>query len=349
METYAGAAFVTNAAVVVNDTDVMDKPISIRAAHLKGIKSFAHAPITVEGKPIGVLSAFSESVKGIFTNEFMELFKSLAGQIGVAWRNASQTEKLIEAKNQERELQIARTIQLGLLPNRIPEIAGTSLAGQCIPAREVGGDYYDFFVRGENALDLVIADVSGHNVGAALIMAEARTFIQAIARNLPSPGEILSALNKFLYEDLTRTEFFITMFYLRFNANTGEIAFASAGHNPPLVWKAQSRSCEWLDADGLILGIKQGVCFEEKHMHLQPGDILVLYTDGITEAANQTGILFGEDRLCAQLKENHVLSPQQIIDHLLNEVKRFSGLRSFVDDISIVVLKAEEVCKESLP
>jgi Na+/proline symporter/serine phosphatase RsbU (regulator of sigma subunit) len=343
METYAGAAFVTNAAVVVNDTELMDKPISIRAVHPKGIKSFAHAPIAIEGKPIGVLSAFSESAKGIFTDEFIELFQSLASQIGIAWRNANQTVKLIEAKEQERELQIARTIQLTLLPNDSPDILGISLAGKCVPSRVIGGDYYDFLHLGKNALDLLIADVSGHNVGTALFMAEVRTFIQASEKCILRPGDILSALNEFLYEDLTRAELFITMFYLKFNAVSRNLSFANAGHNRPMVWRKDALSCEWLDAEGLILGVKRGVKFEEREMNLREGDILLLYTDGITEAADADGVFFGEERLCTMLQDCHSLPPQQIIENLLREVRAFTGSESFVDDVSIVVMKVEEL------
>jgi len=341
METYAGAAFLTNSDLVVNDVDLMDKPSSIRFAHMKGIKSFAHAPISIEGRPIGVLSAYSESAKGMFTDEFRKLFTMLAGQIGVAWRNASQTEKLIEAKKQEQELQIARTIQLGLLPHHAPEITGISIAGRCVPANDVGGDYFDFLVRDENALDLVIADVSGHNIGAALIMAEARTFIQSTAKNITSPKGMLSALNEFLYEDLTRTEFFISMFYLKYDYRSHELFFASAGHNPPLVWKASSKSCIRLDAEGLLLGVKKEVNFEEERMNLQSGDILLLYTDGITEAADHTGEFFGEHRLSTMLGESCQLSPQEIVDDLYREVRAFTGLQNFDDDLTIVVMKIE--------
>lgn len=348
METYAGAAYLSNSAIVINDTDLMDKLISARIVRREGIKSFAHAPITSEGKPIGVLSAFSKSAKGIFTDEFIELFESLAGLIGVAWRNARQTEKLIEAKEQERDLKIARTIQFGLLPALPPDIAGISLAGRCIPAREVGGDYYDFLPRDDDMLDLVIADVSGHNVGAALIMAETRTFIQAKAKSIQSPAEMMDALNEFLYEDLTRAELFITMFYLKYEADKRKLIYASAGHNPPLLWKTKSQTCEWLDAEGLILGVKKKVTFEVKQIQLQPGDVLLLYTDGITEAANLTGAFFGEDRLCALLTEYHALPPQQIIDNLLDEVRMFTGVQSFIDDVSLVVLKMEENRRESV-
>jgi len=340
-DTYAGESFLTNAALVINDTDVMDKPLSARVVRQEGIKSFAHAPIMIEGEAVGLLSAYSKSMKGIFTDEFMELFKSLAGQIGIALRNARQAERLIQAREHEKEMQIAKIIQLGLLPTGAPEVAGISLAGVCLPAHEVGGDYYDFLAHGVNALDLVIADVSGHNVGAALMMAETRAFIQAGVKSQQRPAEILSTLNELLYEDLTRAELFITMFYLYYRAETGTLAYGSAGHNPPMLWRASSQSCERLDAEGLILGVKRKVAYEEKQVQLEAGDMLLLYTDGITEAVNPAGEFFGEERLCALLEECRSLSPQELIDRALDRVRSFVGAPSFVDDISMVVMRVE--------
>jgi hypothetical protein len=340
-ESYIGEAFLNNSVLVVNDTDFMDKAFSAQLIHREGIKSFAHAPITIEGQPIGVLSAFSRSAKGIFTDEFVALFRSLAGQIGVAWRNARQTERLITAREQERELQIAKDIQLGLLPAKVPQLTGIALAGACVPAHQVGGDYYDYLQRGETLLDLVIADVSGHNVGAALLMAETRTFIQARSQGIHRASDIMSALNEFFYEDLTRAELFITMFYLIYDADTRRLSFASAGHNPPFVWRTDSRSCERLDAEGLILGIRRRVDFEEKQVQLYPGDVLLLYTDGITEAENQDSEFFGEERLASLFAEYHHLAPQQIIDNLLQQVRLFAGVHHFNDDVSLVVMQVE--------
>jgi Na+/proline symporter len=341
-ETYIGEAFLNNSVVVVNDTDFMDKAVSAQLIHREGIKSFAHAPIIIEGQPVGVLSAFSRSAKGIFTDEFVALFRSLAGQIGVAWRNARQTERLITAREQERELQIAKDIQLGLLPARVPQLTGIALAGTCVPAHQVGGDYYDFLQRGDYLLDLVIADVSGHNIGAALLMAETRTFIQARSQGIHRASDIMSALNEFFYEDLTRAELFITMFYLIYNSDSRRLSFASAGHNPPLIWRADSRNCERLDAEGLILGIRKWVDFEEKQVQLYPGDVLLLYTDGITEAESQDGEFFGEERLAALFAEYHHLAPEQIINNLLQQIRLFAGVHHFNDDVSLVVMQVKK-------
>jgi phosphoserine phosphatase RsbU/P len=342
MNTYIGAAFLTNSVRVINDSDLMEMPYSSQTIQREGIRSFAHAPIAIEGSPVGVLSAFSRSAKGIFTDEFIELFKNLAGQIAVAWRNAQQTDRLIEAREQAKEMEIAKAIQLGLLPSRTPDVPGISLAGRCVPARQVGGDYYDFLARGKEAIDLVIADVSGHSIGAALIMAETRTFIQAKAQEIHSTSDILKAVNEFFYEDLTRAELFITMFYLQYRPASRRLSYSSAGHNQPLVARSATGACERLDAEGLILGVRRNVQFEEQSRQLHPGDLLLLYTDGITEAESPDGVFFGEDRLCSLLQEYRSLPPAEIIDCLLDQVRLFTGTHNFQDDVSLVVMRVEE-------
>lgn len=340
-DTYIGATFLNNTGTVINDTDFMDRPASAQVIHREGIKSLAHAPIAVEGETVGVLSAFSRSSKGIFTTEFMELFNNIAGQIGVAWRNTRQTEQLITAKEQEKELQIAKKIQLGLLPAKVPQIEGISLAGLCVPARDVGGDYYDYLTYRNDEIDLVIADVSGHNIGAALIMAETRTFLNSKAGQLGSPSGILRELNDFFYKDLTSAELFITMFYCKYLPSTGELVYASAGHNPPFIYRQEEKTLEALDAEGLILGIKKDVKFEEKITQLYPGDMLILYTDGIIEAENKVGEFFGDQRLCQVIREHRELAANALIDKVLEQVRLFSGVHNFRDDVSLVVMKTD--------
>jgi len=342
METCIGQAFLTNSAVVVNDTDYMDKPASAQIIHREGIKAFAHAPITMEGEPIGVLSSFSKAIKGIFTEEFIELFTSLAGQIGVAWRNNQQTVRLIAAREQQKEMEIAKAIQLGLLPTRTPDIPGLQLAGLCVPAREVGGDYYDYLQRPDGILDLVVADVSGHSIGSALLMAETRTFIQARSQQLTSTREIMSALNEFFYADLTRAELFITMSYLKFDPATRILSYSSAGHNPPILHRNRSGEQWRLDAEGLILGIKRGIRFEQKQIQMMPGDLLVMFTDGITEADDPEGEFFGDRRLCEVVAGLSGKPPQQIIDEILHQARVFTRQNHFKDDISLVVLQLDE-------
>lgn len=304
-----------------------------------GIKSFMHVPIIAEGDTIGVLSTYSLSAKGLFTDEFNELLSSVANQIGIAWRNNALTEEMIMVKEQEKELEIAKHIQHDLLPDRAPDIEGIELYGLCVPTNQIGGDYFDYLQRDRERIDLVIADVSGHSIGAALLIAETRAFIRAKAESLQGPAQIIRAVNSFILTDLDRAEMFITLFYASYDGINQTLRYASAGHNNPMIWRAATGRCDHLDANGLILGVKPDVIFEEKETEMASGDLLILFTDGLTEAENHTGDFFGENRLEELLSEYHLLPTNQIIDRIMEQARLFTGTRSFRDDVTIVLLK----------
>jgi serine phosphatase RsbU (regulator of sigma subunit) len=221
------------------------------------------------------------------------------------------------------------------------------LAGVCVPAKDVGGDYYDYLVQPDGGLGLVIADVSGHNVGAALLMAETRTLIRARYGLIGSPRDTLAELNRFFYEDLSRAELFVTMFMLEFHPESGRSTYASAGHSPALLWRKTAGQCLRLDAEGLILGVCREFPYEQESIDLEAGDVLLLYTDGVTEAANSHQELFGEERLAELLKDSHQLSPQELIERIFQQVRLFTGSHSFNDDVSLVVMQVEELKKIS--
>ncbi len=341
---YIGDAFLSNKPRFVNDTTYITKPVSKELIEREGIRSFAHIPIVREGEPhLGILSVYSTSIVGLFTPGFLDLLSSLAGQLAQAVKIDSEMKaRELERREKERvlnEMEIAKQIQLSLLPANYPELKGVQFACCCVPATHVGGDYYDFFPRGESTVDVVIADVSGHSVGAALIMTETRSVLRAQIRLTSSAGEILSELNELLHEDLSRAELFITMFYAKYDAARRLLMYANAGHNPPLLFRPGEMSFTELDAEGLILGIKREVAFEEKCISLQTGDLLLIYTDGIIEAQNEAGELFGVGRLSDILAANHEEPPGRIIDAVLKEVTVFSRSPVLQDDISMVLMK----------
>jgi serine phosphatase RsbU (regulator of sigma subunit) len=340
MDTCIGNTYINNKVVLANDSDCADKPASIAIVRELKIKSFAHAPITVEGQPIGVLSSYSRYAKGIYTDEFIELYKNIAAQIGIAYRNSTQTVQLIEASEQQKQLKIAEDIQLDLLPKKMPEIEGLDIKGICVPAKQVGGDYFDFITH-ENELDIIIADVSGHNIGAALLMASTRTFIQAHNQQMFPPQTTLETLNGFLYKDLSSSELFITMFYLRYELKKNNLIYANAGHNQPLIYHPQNDSFDQLDAEGMILGIMPEIEFEQKEIAVESGDILVMYTDGIVEAQDKHEELFGMERFKELIRDHHTKSSNEIIDVTLEETRIFQGRRHFNDDVTMVVVKID--------
>jgi sigma-B regulation protein RsbU (phosphoserine phosphatase) len=218
-------------------------------------------------------------------------------------------------------------------------VSGVQLGGLCIPAKEVGGDYYDYLIHEDGRLDLVIADVSGHNVGAALIMAETRTLIRSRSGQFTKPQGLLRELNQFFYDDLTRAELFITLFYLQYHKDSREISFASAGHSPTLLWQANSQKCLRLDPEGLIIGVMKDFAYEQEALKLEEGDVLLLYTDGLIEAENEDSELFGEERLTELLTDKHKLPPQELITYIVDQVRFFSGHNNFQDDVSMIVMQ----------
>ncbi|ADE13568.1 PAS sensor protein [Nitrosococcus halophilus Nc 4] len=237
------------------------------------------------------------------------------------------------------ELRIARQIQESLLPTEPLILPEVEVVGYCLPASQVGGDYFDYYHRPDHRVDVAIADVSGHSVGPALFMVETRSALKAQIRSKFTAANTLAALNDSLYEDLNRADHFITMFYMQYHIGTGEINYASAGHNPPLLLRGDGARCTKLEADGLIFGVKKEVSFEEKRTFLEKGDIMFLYTDGIIEAESKQGEFFGIKRLCKILMTNRHLAPQDLIKVVVKNLQDFCESKTFKDDVTMVVLK----------
>ncbi len=241
----------------------------------------------------------------------------------------------------EQEMATASKIQQSLLPDVPPDVRGVRMACRSIPAHVVGGDYYDFFRWDDSSLDLVIADVSGHNLGSALIMVETRSVLRAHAFHSGNAADALAVLNELLYDDLTRTELFISMFYAKFSAETRYLTYANGGHNPPQLLRCGQQGYTGLDADGMVLGVMKDVVFEEKGIYLQEGDVLTFYTDGITESQNDSGELFGAERLYHAIYDYRGAPPEEIVEGVLKRVHEFCGHKALQDDVSLVVVKID--------
>ncbi len=348
---YFDMALLDRKAHFVNDTRLIADTVALDRTIAEGIISCAHIPIVREGESsIGLMSVFSKSIAGLFTEEFLGLLSSLAGQLAqavtiVREMEAGERERIQKEQAQLqharvlRDMEIAQQIQLSLLPESAPELFGVEMGGRCVSAAHVGGDYYDFFQYDDHSVDLVIADVSGHSVGAALIMSEVRTLLRAQANSALTASSILRNLNNQLYEDLTRSELFITMFYAKYNSATGRLSYANAGHNNPLIKRGGVPSCINLDAEGLIIGVKKSVVFEERGIELHKGDVVLFYTDGLNEAANAQGELFGTERICEHLGSVMHQPVAEILDSFYHAIADFTGSDTLQDDISLMVLK----------
>jgi sigma-B regulation protein RsbU (phosphoserine phosphatase) len=239
----------------------------------------------------------------------------------------------------QSEIKMAQRIQASLSPSAPIKSSHFEVTGYCLPADRVGGDYFDYFYRSEDRLDMIIADVSGHSVGPALFMVEARSAIRSQANNSGTPAETLNVLNNFLFEDLDKSDYFITLFYLQYDIITHQLSFANAGHPPPLLLSPLQSECKQLDAEGLILGVNKNVVFEEKVITLSEGGVILLYTDGLIEAENADGEFFGLKRVNDILIQHAQHPPQAIIETLLEQLKQFCRCEAFTDDITLMVFK----------
>ena len=237
-------------------------------------------------------------------------------------------------------MEIAEQIQQSLLPQRSLAMAGMQVAGRCIPAASVGGDYFGYFAREQGGIDSFVSDVSGHGVGAALLMAEAR--ITFLTERLAEPGaaRILTKLNEVLHDDLDHAGHFITACCATFDAATRELKYANGGHPPALLLRAREQACTTLDADGLLLGAERAVDFGEATVKLAPGDMVVLYTDGVTDTRNEADDQFGRARLEQAVIMHRSADAETAIEKLFADLQQFAGTTPADDDVTIVIMKA---------
>ncbi len=282
----------------------------------------------------------------VFTESTGKPFLAEDGRL-IKWRGVDHDITARKKYEEERhELEIAKQIQSSLLPKAPLRIEGLHVAGICQPATHVGGDYYDYF-NSKDILNIVIADVSGHSVGSALLMAGVRNTLKAEAhRSDPMmPGqdaaEVLHSLNELLFDDLNGSDLFISMFYMRYNPKSRQLCYANAGHNCPMWLPVNEDKCLELDAEGMVIGVRKDVIFEEKGIFFQHGDKILLYTDGITEAQNRAGEFFGVARLSDLLVKHRLEPPETTLDNILAALRGFCGSQSFDDDVSLVVLNIE--------
>jgi sigma-B regulation protein RsbU (phosphoserine phosphatase) len=236
-------------------------------------------------------------------------------------------------------MELARQIQRSLLPTHIPEKLRGYIAATCIPATHVGGDYYDYTMPTPHDITLFIADVSGHNVAAARIMVETRGCFRIFSSSRTGTADTLALMNRQLFQDLSVSELFITAFYAKYDMQRRVLTYSNAGHNRPIVVRGDGSEVIELDAEGLILGIREKVEFEQKEMGLSGGDLVILYTDGITEAENEAGEQFGVDRLRELIRSLVHEEPGRIIERVITEVYLHVGKKTVEDDISLVVLR----------
>jgi sigma-B regulation protein RsbU (phosphoserine phosphatase) len=236
-------------------------------------------------------------------------------------------------------LDIARQVQAGLFPQRRPPVATLDYFGTCRTAREVGGDYFDFLEIGPAHLGLAVGDISGKGVSAALLMSNLQAMFRsrAAAEGL-QVGRLVADVNRLL-ADSTDPSKFATLFYAVFDTRSRRLVYVNAGHNPPFLLRESASQLRRLQPTGMALGFTASACYEVAEELLVPGDVLVVFTDGVTEALDEDGNEYGEDRLVSALMEQRRLEAQPLCEHILADVARHVGTARQHDDITLVVAR----------
>lgn len=252
----------------------------------------------------------------------------------LAEKNASLEEAQAQLK---AELEVARALQIAILPATFPAKAGCDGAARMIPATTMGGDFYDFIELPDGRIGLVMADVSGKGVPAAFFMAVARTNLRDLAAHYAEPGACLARTNDMLCAQ-NPLDLFVTVFYCVFDAATGMLHYANGGHIPPCVRRADGSVEVLSGAGGLVLGAMPGIQYPDHRIQLLPGDRLVLYTDGVTEAFNPSDEAYGEERLIAEVKAHGDGAAAALVERICRSVTLFAGTAAQSDDITLTVL-----------
>lgn len=312
----------------------------------------------IEPHERGRLYLFSRSPDYEWTETRQKLAQLVADQTAVAIENDDLNAQVRKQERLARELEIGAEIQARLLPAQCPQIEGAEIAATCKTASQVGGDYYDFIpislapaahkpYQSANAdrWSLVIGDVMGKGVPAGLIMTMTRGMLRTDILNRHSPARILQDLNLVMYGDLETSNRFVTLFYSEYDPKTQTLFYSNAAHHPPLLWRAQTDKIERLDTDGMLIGLDINTDFCESQVQLYPGDTLIYYTDGFTDAADPNGARFDEENLHRSFYEacHRCKNPQEILDYLFEQVQTFIGRQGVQnDDMTLIVFRIKQ-------
>ncbi|KAA3606299.1 MAG: GAF domain-containing protein [Calditrichaeota bacterium] len=301
------------------------------------------APIESKNGLIGILFASSDS-EFAFDSEDLTMINSFANQVSMAFENANLVSESLEKERLEQEFQIAYSVQQRLFPQKLPKVEELEIGAFSIPATELGGDYYDLVRTKDNRLLAVIADVSGKGASAAFYMAETKGIVKSLAKDLASPKKFLGSVNEIISESLAKN-MFITMTAGIFNLETMEFGFVRAGHCPLIYFDSEKGKAELLSPKGMGVGLVKGAMIEkfteEQTLQLKENDILVFYTDGISEARNPEGEEYGEEKILELIEAKQNESAEVLVHKIKRDVGNFvKGVPHF-DDVTLIVIKVK--------
>jgi serine phosphatase RsbU (regulator of sigma subunit)/pSer/pThr/pTyr-binding forkhead associated (FHA) protein len=306
---------------------------------IQGIRSVLAVPLGVGDKIFGMIYADSPLAEARFTQDHLTVLTTLASVAAIRVENTRLVEEQFDRERLERELNLAREIQQRFQPTSPPIVPGFELQGISFPCYEIGGDYYDFIERPDGRMIIALGDVSGKGTSAALMMSSLHAAIHAQVSANHSLAELISSVNRYLAETIPPNRF-ITLFCAELERETGTLAFINAGHNPPLIVHTAG-TMEQLGAGGMPLGIMPNAPYREGKTQLQPGDALVIYSDGVTETQNQQGEEFGPVRLYDVVARNLDATASGIRDKIEAALTKFAQGTASVDDITLVIVKRQ--------
>ncbi len=309
--------------------------------YLKTVEgSLMVVPLSVKGDVLGVMLLEEALPSRRFSDRLLEIVNGIAQQTALAVQNDRFQQERAERQRLERELQLAREIQRTFMPDELPQLPDWELAVIWRAARQVAGDFYDVFELSDKYLGLVVADVADKGMPAALFMALTRTLMRAAALEERSPAAALERVNHLLTPD-AKHGMFVTAIYGVLSLETGELAYANAGHHPPLLLRSGWEDVQQFEKGGMALGVLADIEFEQEVITLGPGDTVVLYTDGVTEAFSPAGEIYGPRRLRESIRAAADSSAQTMLDRMTSAVLDFYGDAPPSDDLTVMVLRRQ--------
>ncbi|BDU50161.1 PP2C family protein-serine/threonine phosphatase [Haliovirga abyssi] len=298
-----------------------------------------YSEIAIKSKAFGVIYIIEKADENSYLEE-KDIILALSMYAAISLNTLGMYKEISEKKQMQKEISIAADIQRNLLPSNIKNVFGLEISNYFKPAKEVGGDYYDYFLSAEGKFGITIGDVSGKGIPAALLMALVRSVLRAVASYDIYPNIILEKLNKIIEDDIS-DERFITLFYSLYDQETNMLYYSNAGHNPLIYYNKEEDMITEENVKGVAIGFVRNYKYKIGEIKLNKGDVLVYYTDGITEAENSKKELFGIDRLKNIVFKNRLNSSENIKAEILKEVSSFRKKAIQSDDITLVVVKVE--------
>jgi sigma-B regulation protein RsbU (phosphoserine phosphatase) len=332
-EGFIGSVAVSGKPIISHD--VREDPVYVNARDRT--RSEMVAPIISNDEVIGVFDLESDELNA-YSDDDLQVLTLLASQVAIIIEKVMLHEQLIEKKRLQGQLEVARQVQLELLPPNDPELPGFDISAYNFPTEEVSGDYYDWVRIYDDQIGLVIADVAGKGIPAALLMVFLRASLRAATHIGYATHISMAKVNFLLWESIERNQF-ITAFYGILDASNRTLHYSNAGHNPPLLIDAQgaARFIEWGEQP---LGMFRDTRYHEHYHTFRPGEVLVLYTDGVTEALSPNGEEFGRDRLITAVKSGLTLTARELIASMQRDVFQWTDGVGLTDDATFFVIKA---------